>query len=225
MSLLLLLVSWMKKKSVCDLYIRIWVVASHEKTKGREGGRREAGTTTNNEKDFMNTLITILLFSGILLTAVILAFLAGFHVAKLGVQEIIRDTLNKNKKDDGCGFDCTDSDYDDEEEEEEQQLYSSLQHPSYGTATLIPRQSSLHSNRHPYSRRNNIHSTNSNSNNNNNSMHRRIVEEHYTLSGDCPPPHNLFSTNTTTTTAPEQVKKKSSNLSVYAGDGDYLARI
>lgn len=65
----------------------------------------------------MNTLITILVFAFVLLVAVVVAFLAGLHAAKLGVQEIIRDTLSKNKKqEDNYGFYYPDSDYEDEDE-------------------------------------------------------------------------------------------------------------
>lgn len=65
----------------------------------------------------MNTLITILVFAFVLLVAVVVAFLAGLHAAKLGVQEIIRDTLSKNKKqEDDYGFYYSDSDYEDEDE-------------------------------------------------------------------------------------------------------------
>ena len=66
----------------------------------------------------MNTLITILVFAFILLTAVVIAFLAGLHAAKLGVREIIRDTIIKSKKEEEYRYDCIDSDYEDDDEEE-----------------------------------------------------------------------------------------------------------
>lgn len=73
----------------------------------------------------MNTLITILVFAFILLVAVVIAFLAGLHAAKLGVQEIIRDTLIKNKKEEGYyayGYtDDSDSEYEEDEDEEDSQ--------------------------------------------------------------------------------------------------------
>lgn len=64
----------------------------------------------------MNTLITILVFAAIFLVGVVLAFLAGVYVSKEGVQQIARDMVIQNKKDQVY----YDEDDDEEEEEEEQ---------------------------------------------------------------------------------------------------------
>ena len=64
----------------------------------------------------MNTLITILVFAAIFLVGVVLAFLAGVYVSKEGVQQIARDMVIQNKKDQ-VYYD--DEDDDDEEEQEE----------------------------------------------------------------------------------------------------------
>lgn len=153
-----------------------------------------------NSTNVMNTLITILVFSFILLVAVIIAFLAGLHAAKLGVQEIIRDTLIKSKKEEEYGYDGTDSDY---EEEEEEQPYRSVS--SYRRRSVSP----------PHKQQQRGFGV----------PHRRITEEHYTLQGDNPPPYHLYASHTPASPSLPPPPPPAVTQHFYPGDGSYLARI
>lgn len=170
----------------------------------------------------MNTLISILVIAFIVLVSLIVGFLAGLHAAKLGMQEIIRDTLIKNKKDEPYGYDCTDSDYDGDDEDQQYQVWPVASPSSSSQQQLISRKEvgNIHQKHRPPSP---SHRTN-------HTKYYRYstipTEQHYTLSGDSLAPHHLFgSSSSTSTSTRSEVKNDTCSSSVYVGDGTYLARI